>query len=174
MTALAAPTLAAAAATDNPPATTAGANPAHGAAPLVLRLVSHAGAHWVDAAGLDSFLARGAEQVLFFHGDPVRFPEVLDVAVVLPELCRHAQRQFGHAYDMGVVARADEDALARRFGVTHWPALVFLRGGRWVDTLSGMQDWDVYLQRLQAIAARPASRPPIAVHAAGQPAAGCH
>lgn len=149
-------------------------DPARGAPPLVARLATGSGAHWVDASGLDAFLARGGEQVLFFHGDPVRFPEVLDVAVVLPELCRHAQRQFGHGYDIGVVARHDEDAIARRFGVTHWPALVFLRDGRWVDTLSGMQDWDVYQQRLQAVAAKPASRPPIAIQASGQGAPGCH
>lgn len=150
------------------------ADPARGAPLLVARLATESGAHWVDAGGLDAFLARGGEQVLFFHGDPVRFPEVLDVAVVLPELCRHAQRRFDHGYDIGVVARQDEDAIARRFGVTHWPALVFLRDGRWVDTLSGMQDWDVYVQRLQAVASKPASRPPIAIQATGPSAAGCH
>lgn len=142
---------------------------ATGAPPLVSRLGAAPGSQWVDAAGLETFLARGGEQVLFFHGDPVRFPEVLDVAVVLPELRRHFRERF----EIGVVARADEDALAKRYGVVHWPSLVFLRDGRFVDTVHGMLDWDAYLQRLQQVFEKPASRPPIALHAA-TPAGGCH
>lgn len=140
-----------------------------GAPPLVCRLGTAPGSHWVDAAGLEAFLARGGEQVLFFQGDPIRFPEVLDIAVVLPELRRH----FRDRFEIGLVARADEDALAKRYGVVHWPSLVFLRDGRFVDTVHGMLDWDVYLQRMQQVFEKPASRPPIALHAAA-PAAGCH
>ena len=141
---------------------------AAGAPPLLRRLGAAAGSQWVDAAGLDAFLARGGEQVLFFQGDAVRFPEVLDVAVVLPELRRH----FGERFEIGLVARADEDRLAPRFAVVHWPSLVFLRDGRWVETVHGMLDWDAYLQRLQAVFAKPASRPPILLHAAASAAAG--
>lgn len=142
---------------------------AAGTPPLLQRLGAADGSHWVDAAGLEAFLARGGEQVLFFQGDPVRFPEVLDVAVVLPELRRH----FDQRFEIGCVVRADERALAGRYGVVHWPSLVFLRDGRWVDTVHGMLDWDVYLRRLAQVFAKPASRPPIALHAA--PAAGgCH
>lgn len=142
---------------------------AAGTPPLLQRLGAASGSQWVDAAGLDNFLARGGEQVLFFHGDPVRFPEVLDLAVVLPELRRH----FAQRFEIGVVVRADEDAMARRFAVVHWPSLVFLRGGRWVETVHGMLDWDVYLQRLEQVFAKPASRPPIVLHAAPS-AGGCH
>ncbi|MCA0241965.1 MAG: hydrogenase [Proteobacteria bacterium] len=139
---------------------------AAGAPPLLRRLGAAPGSHWVAAANLDTFLARGGEQVLFFQGDPVRFPEVLDVAVVLPELRRH----FGARFEIGLVARADEDRLASRFAVVHWPSLVFLRDGRWVETVHGMLDWDVYVQRLQAVFAKPATRPPILLRPA--PAAG--
>ncbi len=144
-------------------------DPATDAAPLVRRLAASPGARWVDAAELDAFLAEPGEQVLFFHGDPVRFPEVLDVAVVLPELRRHFERRFG----IGIVPRADEDRLAARFGVQRRPALVFLRDGRYVDCVNGMLDWQDYLDRLQQVFERPASRPPIALSAA-TPAAGCH
>jgi len=155
-----------------------GTDPTKGAAPLVQRLAASTGGHWVDAHGIETFLARGAAepalQVLFFHGDPVRFPEVLDVAVVLPELRRHFARAGGPAFEIGVVVRADEDTLAARFAVVHWPSLVFLRGGRWVETVHGMLDWDVYLQRLQQVFAKPASRPPIVLHAATPAGSGCH
>lgn len=152
-------------------------DPAQGAAPLVRRLAEAPGSHWVSAAGIEAFLARGGEQVLFFHGDPVRFPEVLDVAVVLPELRRHFARAGGPRLEVGVVARVDEDTLAARFAVVHWPSLVFLRDGRWVETVHGMLDWDVYLERLTAVFAKAASRPPIVLRPAGAAApggAGCH
>jgi hydrogenase-1 operon protein HyaE len=144
-------------------------DPALDAAPLVCRLAASPGARWVDAAGLEAFLAEPGEQMLFFHGDPVRFPEVLDVAVVLPELRRHFAQRFGIA----VVPRADDDRLAARFGVQRRPALVFLRDGRYVDCVNGMLDWQDYLDRLQQVFERPASRPPIAL-AAATPAPGCH
>ena len=54
--------------------------PAHVEPPLVQRLVSELGATWVDPDSLVDFLARPGDQVLFFSGDPVRFPEGVDVA----------------------------------------------------------------------------------------------
>lgn len=153
----------------HPPLADPAPDPAHDAAPLVRRLAASPGARWVPAAALDAFLAEPGEQLLFFHGDPVRFPEVLDVAVVLPELRRHFERRFG----IGIVPRADDDRVAAQFGVQSRPALVFLRDGRYVDCVNGMLDWQDYLDRLQQVFQRPASRPPIRVSAAS-PAAGCH
>lgn len=149
--------------------TSLAADPATDAAALVRRLAASPGARWVDAEALDAFLAEPGEQVLFFHGDPVRFPEVLDVAVVLPELRRHFERRFGIA----IVPRADDDRVAARFGVQRRPSLVFLRDGRYVDCVSGMLDWQDFLDRLQQVFDRPASRPPIALSTAA-PASGCH
>lgn len=148
-------------------------DPAANAPALVRRLADAPGSHWVDSATLDAFTALGGDQVLFFQGDAVRFPEVLDIAVVLPELCRHAERQLGRPLAIGVVTRADEDALAKRYAVVHWPSMVFLRDGRWVDTLHGMLDWAVYVERLQQILDKPASRPPILMQAAAA-GGGCH
>ena len=132
------------------------ADPAEGSAPLVTRLVTQHGAVWATTATLDDVLARPGDQVLFFHGDPVRFPEVLDVAVVLPELQRAAPRPFGIA----VISRADEDVLARRYACTRWPALVFLRDGQYVDTLVGMFDWTDYLAALARVMSQPTRRVP--------------
>src|SRR4249920_1283621 len=94
---------------------------------LVQRLVSHHGACWVDANTLAGFLQRPGDQVLFFAGDPVRFPEGLDVAVVLPEL----QAAFPGRFGLGVSCREGDEALALRFGSQRWPALVFLRDARY-------------------------------------------
>ena len=87
---------------------------------------------------------------------PVRFPEGLDVAVVLPEL--HAA--LGRSFAIGAVPADCEDLLARRLGVQRWPALVFFRDGQYLTTLSGMFDWTDFVQRVQQALQMPPSRRP--------------
>lgn len=137
--------------------------------PLVARLSATLGAVDVTPDTVAAFEAVPGPAALFFAGDPVRFPEALDVAVVLPEL--HAA---AGGFRVGCVPRAVEDALARRFAVQRWPSLVFLRDGGWLGTVSGMHDWDAFVQAVGAsLAAEPRRRPApaIAIHAA---ATDCH
>lgn len=137
--------------------------------PVVQRLVESFGAVPVDEASLPDFLERDGDQVLFLSGDPVQFPEGLDVAVVLPEL----RSAVGVPFGIGVVARDAQEAIARRYGNQRWPALVFVRDGRYVTTLAGMHDWTDYVERVRAALAAPTTRPPIAL--AGPAAApACH
>jgi hydrogenase-1 operon protein HyaE len=141
--------------------------------PLVQRLVDHHGAVIVSPEALDAWMARAGDHVLLFGGDSVRFPESVDVAVVLPEL----RAAFNDRFDIGVVPREHEDAIARRFGVQRWPSLVFLRAGGYVATLSGMQDWTDYLTEIALALDRPVSRAPgvgIPVVGAGQGTSACH
>jgi len=143
------------------------------APPLVARLVQQCGATWVDEGNAEAFAAGPGERVLFFSGDPVRFPECLDVAVVLPEL----QAAFPGRLHIGVVVPAQEDAVARRFGATRWPSLVFMREGRYVDTIAGMLDWTDYVARVGDALAKPATRRPgvgIAVVPADAGGSSCH
>jgi hydrogenase-1 operon protein HyaE len=124
--------------------------------PLVRRLIDAQGATAITLATLESWLALPGDRVLFFSGDPVRFPEGVDVAVVLPEL----RAAHGGRFEIGVVLREDEDAVAKRFGAQHWPSLVFVRDGRYVATIAGMKDWDEYLQQIGAALQAPATRAP--------------
>lgn len=137
--------------------------------PVIRRLVDELGAQLVDETTLDAFLERPGEQLLFLSGDPVQFPEGLDVAVVLPELRAAVSKPFG----IGVVARASQEAIARRYGNQRWPALVFLRDGRYVTTLAGMHDWTDYVARVEAALAMPVTRPPIALTGAASTPS-CH
>jgi len=142
------------------------------APPLVARLVNDFQASWVDAERAETFAEGTGDCVLFFSGDPVRFPECLDVAVVLPEL----QAAFPGRLRLGVVLPRDEDAVARRYSVQRWPSLVFLRDGRYVTTVAGMLDWTDYVARVGEALAMPTSRVPgigIPVVAAGG-APSCH
>lgn len=141
--------------------------------PLVARLAQAEGATAVDLANLEAWLARPGDRALFFSGDPVRFPEGVDVAVVLPEL----RAAHAGAFEIGVVLRHDEDALARRFGAQHWPSLVFVRDGRYVATVAGMKDWDDYVAEVGRALASPATRAPtvgIPVVASTPTASSCH
>jgi hydrogenase-1 operon protein HyaE len=142
---------------------------------LVAQLVERHGARWVDEQNVDAWKAGAGDRVLFFAGDPVRFPEGLDVAVVLPEL----QRSFPGRFIVAVAQRENEDAVARRFSSQRWPSLMFWRDGQYVTVVAGMHDWDVYVRLIGEALAMPTSRLPgigIPVVAAGggDGASSCH
>lgn len=124
--------------------------------PVMQRLVDQFGALRVDSDSLDAFLARPGDRVLLLSGDPVQFPEGLDVAVVLPEL----RSAVGSSFEIGVVPLDHQEAIARRYGSQRWPALVFLRDGQYVTTLAGMHDWIDYVKQVEHALALPVSRPP--------------
>ncbi|HSI57819.1 MAG TPA: hydrogenase [Ideonella sp.] len=124
--------------------------------PLMERLVSVHGATWLDAESVQPWSELGGDRVVLFAGDPVRFPEGQDVAVVLPELRRCVPGGFA----IGIVPRPLEEAVARRYGVQRWPSLLFLRDGQYVATLAGMLDWEDYLRETTKALAMPTSRVP--------------
>jgi hydrogenase-1 operon protein HyaE len=125
-------------------------------APLVQRLAREFGATWVDETSVAEWTAGGGDRVVLLAGDPVRFPEGVDVAAVLPEL----MKSFPNRFRIAVVPRDNEDAVARRYGSQRWPSLLFFRDGQYVTAIAGMQDWDVYLSGVAAALAMPPSRPP--------------
>lgn len=126
------------------------------APPLVMRLARDFGAAWVTEANVAEWSAGGGDRVVLLAGDPVRFPEGQDVATVLPEL----MKAFANRFQLAVVPRDNEDAVARRYGSQRWPTLLFFRDGQYVTAIAGMQDWDVYLQGVAAALTLPPSRPP--------------
>ena len=125
-------------------------------APLVQRLAREFGATWVDETSVAGWTAGGGDRVVLLAGDPVRFPEGVDVAAVLPELMKFFPKRFAVA----VVPRDNEDAVAKRYGSQRWPTLLFFRDGQYVTAIAGMQDWDVYLAGVAAALSMPPSRPP--------------
>jgi hydrogenase-1 operon protein HyaE len=136
--------------------------------PLIERLVTSLGLPEVDAGSVDSFLAAPADAVLFFTENPETNAETRDVAVVLPELVK----AFAGRLRPAVVSRTAERELQKRFGFARWPALVFVREGELVGTLTGIHDWDVYLEKIAALLAAPTRRAAAAAEAAANRAAG--
>ncbi|HFD80427.1 MAG TPA: hydrogenase [Gammaproteobacteria bacterium] len=112
--------------------------------PLIQRLVDDHGYPQLDRAGHDDFVGEPGVCTLFFAGDPKRFRDTTDVAVVLPEL----DKAFGGVLRPALIAASAERELQDYYGFTAWPALVFLRDGGWLGTISGIQNWSEYLEQI--------------------------
>lgn len=112
----------------------------------------------VDASTVDRFLgeadAADAIAVLLSAGDPARFPEAIDVAVVLPELIDAFQRRLRGA----VIARGAESELGQRFGVRVQPTLIFVARGETLGLIAKIQDWSIYIDRITKLIDRPRAR----------------
>jgi hydrogenase-1 operon protein HyaE len=93
----------------------------------------------VGAANLPAFLASQLAALLI-TGDPAQRPEAEDLAVVGREL----KRMSGGALNLGIVSRADEDAVMKQLSVNVVPTVVFVKGGRVVSSVPKLQDWSVY------------------------------
>ncbi|MBD3618986.1 MAG: hydrogenase-1 expression HyaE [Chromatiales bacterium] len=124
--------------------------------PLIERLTTELGYPRVDTESLNEFLDAHAHSVLFFAGDPAKYPEANDVAVVLPELVRHFAGRLAPA----LVADEDEARLQALYGFESWPALVFLRGREYLGSICRIRDWSDYLQTIEALLQGPPKRPP--------------
>lgn len=147
------------------------------APPLLTQLVSKHQAPWVDFDNIDAWLAaQHGDHVLLFAGDPVRFPEAVDVAVVLPEL-QQVSASVGRPFGMAVAVPETAEALAKKFGSQRWPTLMFFRDGHYVTTVSGMHDWTDYLTLVARALNAPTSRAPtigIPVVSSQAQGASCH
>lgn len=147
------------------------------APPLLAQLVSKHQASWIDFDNIDAWLAaQQGDHVLLFAGDPVRFPEAVDVAVVLPEL-QKVSAAVGLPFGMAVAVPETAEALAKKFGSQRWPTLMFFRDGHYVTTLSGMHDWTDYLTLVAQALDAPTSRAPtigIPVVSSQPQSASCH
>ena len=95
----------------------------------------------------EAFSQRPGVNVLFFAGDPKRYRDTTDVAVVLPEL----DQAFDGQLHPGVVAADAEHELQLRYGFSAWPALVFLRDGDYLGAITGIQNWADYLQQIETL-----------------------
>ncbi|WP_432474066.1 hypothetical protein [Amphritea sp. HPY] len=122
---------------------------------LIKRLTQELGYPELDAENFDSFIESQPYSVLFFTEEPKRFPESYDVAVILPELLK----QFPQL-SPAVISRSAEKPLQGRYNFTVWPALVLLKQGRYLGTISKVQDWDTYLKDIHSLLAKEPTRNP--------------
>lgn len=106
----------------------------------------------------DAFVEIPGLNVLFFPGNPETVKDATDVAVILPELIA----AFAPQLNPGVVTDTygAGQKLKQTYGFTHYPALVFVRGGDYVGTISRIQDWADYLSKINVLLSSPGRRKP--------------
>lgn len=135
----------------NPPG-----SPSANVHPLFRRLTEEFRLPALGPDSLAAFAADPGDTVLFFADDPVRVKESLDLAVILPEILQ----AFAGRLRAGVLLPAEANALAARYGIRRWPALVFVRGGEYVGSIEGLRDWDDYTRETARLLAAPTTRAP--------------
>lgn len=115
---------------------------------MLIQALLHKGhASKVDDVSLDNFLKQHRHSLLFFAGNVNRYPESNDLAVILPELLKAFDKQF----QIGLVSETVEKTWQQRFGFTHWPSLVLLRGEHYLGVISQLQDWVNYCAEIQRL-----------------------
>jgi len=124
--------------------------------PLIERLLDDYGYPEVGLENHDDFVAADRTGVLFFAGDPKRYKETTDVAVVLPELVA----AFGERLQPAVVTSDAEIPLQKHYGFRAWPSLVFVRSGGYLGTVSRMKNWSEYLQEIAELLTAEPREPP--------------
>jgi hydrogenase-1 operon protein HyaE len=129
--------------------------------PLIARLFVKHGYAEVDGDNHESFTACPGHTLLVFVEDPVRVKETLDLAVIVPEIAR----AFAGRFTVGVLLPDAARAVHPRYGFRRWPALVMLKGGRYVGAIDGLRNWDEYLASVAQLLDAAPSRP----HAVGIP-----
>ncbi|GAB4064009.1 hydrogenase [Ancylobacter sonchi] len=121
--------------------------------PLVARLTSTHGYPYLDSEEDAVAALPPGDSLLFLPAHGKAHMETPDIAVVLPELVG----ALGAASTMGgaVAGPAYERQLREQLGGIALPAIVVMRGGRPLGSLSRMRDWDEFLERLSTVIARP-------------------
>jgi len=124
-------------------------------APLISRLIDELAYPLLDMTSFEPFIKKHPYSILLFTEDATRFPESLDVAVILPEIVK----QFPQLTP-AVIDRGCEKELQGRYNFSVWPALVFLKEGRYLSTLTKIQNWDDYCTDIPRILSLEARRDP--------------
>ena len=115
--------------------------------PLIARLVDELGYPEVTLDNHEDIVARPGVTTLFFAGDPKRYRETTDVAVVLPELVAATTGVLQPA----VVTTEAEIELQKVYGFRAWPTLVFVCPEGYLGRISRMKNWTEYLAEMEDI-----------------------
>jgi hydrogenase-1 operon protein HyaE len=141
--------------------------------PLVAQLFTKHHFTEVTSANFDEWTKSAGRSLLLFIEDPGRYKETLDLAVIVPELCR----AFPGLFEVGVLLPDAAREFSVRYGFRRWPAFVMLDRGQYVGAVDGLRDWDEYLVEMRALLTASPSRPPtlgIAIKGGTTNAGACH
>ncbi|BFM07884.1 hypothetical protein GCM10025791_46750 [Halioxenophilus aromaticivorans] len=117
--------------------------------PIVENMIARTAIPVVDADTVTDFIKQSPRAVLFFCADPKKYPESNDVAMALPEIIKEYDGLAG-----ALVAQSCEIALQKEFNFTAWPALAFFKEGQYLGAITGIQNWDDYLEKINQMFAK--------------------
>ena len=141
--------------------------------PLIAQLFGKHGFAEVTKANFAAWTQAIGRSLLLFIEDPGRYKETLDLAVIVPELCR----AFPGRFEVGVLLPDAAREIAVLYGFRRWPAFVILADGKYVGAVDGLRNWDEYLAEVGHLLDATPTRPPtlgIAVRGGGEGAGSCH
>ena len=139
--------------------------------PLIAQLFSKHGFSEVTAANFAAWTQTPGRTLLLFIEDPGRYKETLDLAVIVPELCR----AFPGRFAVGVLLPDAAREIAVRYAFRRWPAFVMLADGKYVGAVDGLRNWDEYMAEVARLLAAAPTRPPtVGVAIKGEGAGNCH
>lgn len=124
--------------------------------PLLQNVMARHGYGTIGTADHDAVTAELDFACLFFPGDAARLAESDDVAIVLPEL----EKTFEGVFTPLVVERDSERKLQQKYRFNAFPALVFLRRGEYLGSVTRVLDWADYVREVSAILLSEPSPPP--------------
>jgi hydrogenase-1 operon protein HyaE len=138
--------------------------------PLLARLVADRGYSLLGLDAVDRFIAAPGEAIVFVTDDPATQKEVLDVAVILPELVRPGPA----APRVALLDPSAARSAAARFGTRRTPALVYYRDGGYLGAIEGLLNWAEFVGQHGAMLAGKVRREPTVGVAVSAVAPGCH
>ena len=124
--------------------------------PLIAQLFSKHGFAEITEANFAAWAQTPGRKLLLFIEDPGRYKETLDLAVIVPELCR----AFPGRFAVGVLLPDAAREFGHRYAFRRWPALVMLADGEYVGAVDGLRNWDEYLAEVARLLAAAPTRPP--------------
>lgn len=112
----------------------------------------------VTLDNLEAIASEHPHTLVMLSDDPVKYPEVMDNVVIVPEVLKALpEGSFFPVY----ANLAESKAIAKKYGVIKFPALVFLRGTDYVGLIGGLMDWPdivhAFASKLKATTQRPPS-----------------
>jgi hydrogenase-1 operon protein HyaE len=141
--------------------------------PLIAQLFSKHAFAEVTPETFEAWTRRPGRTALLFLEDPGRSKEVLDLAVIAPELAR----AFPGRFAVGVLLPDAAREISQRYGFRRWPALVVLAEGKYVGAIDGLRNWDEYVSEMTRLLEAEPTRPPtvgIAVRGGSEGGGSCH
>lgn len=125
---------------------------------LLQRLRSQAKFALLDEEGLESFVMAGGDGMVLFTQEPEQQSEVWNIVAILHEVLKRNGDALRAAVITPELARKEQ----ARFGITHWPSLVFVREGRYVGAVDDLRNLDEFALEIAAMLEKTASIAPSA------------